>query len=173
MMRRAMSRGLETLRHIDSWMSRRDGRRRLLVDARTPVNFRIFAPVYRAPADATLVSRSSSRPATNHTGWPRSTVRRGDVPLITPARAALMKFDAYVASDFMWTRAPARHLPDSDIPRRRREIRLRRAGQIDARMASPVLHQLAPVAQLHRGGRDRCRTAPRSGSSACRRSTAS
>jgi CDP-glycerol glycerophosphotransferase (TagB/SpsB family) len=105
MMRRATSRGLETLRHIDSWMSRRDGRRRLLVDARTPVNFRIFAPVYRllrTDPRLQIFFTASDEPHRMAEIY----FEAGDVPLITPARAALMKFDAYVASDFMWAALP-------------------------------------------------------------------
>jgi CDP-glycerol glycerophosphotransferase (TagB/SpsB family) len=105
MMRRAMSRGLEPLRHIDSWMSRRDGRRRMLVDARTPVNFRIFAPVYRllrTDPRLQIFFTASDEPHRMAEIYREA----GDVPLITPARAARMKFDAYVASDFMWAALP-------------------------------------------------------------------
>ena len=105
MMRRATSRGLETLRHIDSWMSRRDGRRRLLVDARTPVNFRIFAPVYRLLRTDPRLQIFFTATDEPHR-MAEIYCEAGDVPLITPARAALMKFDAYVASDFMWTALP-------------------------------------------------------------------
>ena len=172
MMRRATSRGLETLRHIDSWMSRRDGRRRILVDARTPVNFRIFAPVYRASADRPSSPDLLHGKRRTTPDRPRSTVRRATFPDHAGARGAdevrrLRRIRLHVDG------TPARYMPHSDIPRRRREIRLRRAGQVDARMASTVLHQLSSVAQLHRGGRDRCRTALPSGSLACRRSTAS
>ena len=79
MMRRAMRRGLETLRHIDSWMSRRDGRRRILVDARTPVNFRMFAPVHRAAADrpsCPIFFTASDEPDR----MARSTARRATFP---------------------------------------------------------------------------------------------
>ncbi len=105
MMRRATRRGLEALRHIDSWMSRRDGRRRLLVDARTPVNFRIFAPVYRVlRTDPRLQIFFTASDEPHRIG--EIYREAGDVPLITPVRAALMKFDAYVASDFMWAALP-------------------------------------------------------------------
>ena len=44
MMRRATAADRDPAAHR-SWMSRRDGRRRILVDARTPVNFTMVAPV--------------------------------------------------------------------------------------------------------------------------------
>ena len=53
-------------------------------------------------------------------------------------------------SDFMWARAAARHVPHPDVPRRRRQVRLRRARPIDARVAPAVLRQRAAAAQLHR-----------------------
>jgi hypothetical protein len=105
MIGRVLSRGVGTLRRADTWLSRRDGRRRVLVNARTPVNFRIFAPVYR-------LLRSDPRLEIFFTASdePQRTAQiyheAGDVPLVTPARAALMKFDAYLASDFMWTALP-------------------------------------------------------------------
>ena len=105
----------------------------------------------------TLVSSSSSRPAKNRTGSARSTARRGDVrPDHAGARGAdevrrLRRVRLHVGV------TPARHLPHPDVPRRRRQVRLRRAGQVDARLASTVLRQRAPAAQLHRGRRDRPR----------------
>ena len=41
---------IDTLRRVDHAIGRRSGRRRILVDARTPVNFTMVAPVYRALA---------------------------------------------------------------------------------------------------------------------------
>jgi len=38
------------LRRVDRAIGRRSGTRRILVDARTPVNFTMIAPVYRAIA---------------------------------------------------------------------------------------------------------------------------
>jgi hypothetical protein len=83
-------------------MTRR--RRRILVDARTPVHYAMFAPVHRAmegddrlrfsfiasddPAQATSIFRDAGAEAS----------------LIGPLAAALVKFDAYLTSDFTWTR---------------------------------------------------------------------
>ena len=96
---------LRHVRDLDRWATRRDGRRRVLVDARTPVNFTMFAPVYRVlqhdPRLEVLFTASEE---------PRRLAEiyrdAGTVPLIHPTRAARMKFDAYVASDFMWALLP-------------------------------------------------------------------
>jgi len=105
MIGRVLSHGVETLRRADTWLSRRDGRRRVLVDARTPVNFRIFAPVYqllRTDPRLEISFTASNEPRRMAEIYHEA----GDLPFVGPARAAMLKFDAYVASDFMWTTLP-------------------------------------------------------------------
>lgn len=86
--------------------ARRDATRRILVDGRTPVNYVMVAPIHDAMKDDPRVrfyftaSEEPHRLADIYRGAPR------DATLITPRRAALMKFDAYVASDFMWATLP-------------------------------------------------------------------
>jgi hypothetical protein len=79
-------------------------RRRILVDARTPVHYAMFAPVHRAmegddrvrfsfiasddPAQAATIFRDAGAAAS----------------IMGPLAAALVKFDAYLTSDFTWTR---------------------------------------------------------------------
>jgi hypothetical protein len=100
-----LRRGVDAARAIDTRMARRKGRRRVLVDARTPVNFTMVAPLYRVMhGDPRLEFwfTASEEPA-------RMTEIYRDAPgvhLVHPRRAALMKFDAYIASDFMWAPLP-------------------------------------------------------------------
>ena len=96
---------ISALRALDTRWSRRSGRRRLLVDARTPVNFTMVAPVVRAMARDPRVEFSFT--ASEEPGRMAAIYREAaGVRTIHPARAALMKFDAYVASDFMWASLP-------------------------------------------------------------------
>jgi CDP-glycerol glycerophosphotransferase (TagB/SpsB family) len=79
-------------------------KRRILIDARTPVHYTMFAPVHTAMQDDDRVrfyfcaSEEPSRAASifHEAGE--------GARLIGPAAAALTKFDAYVTSDFTWTR---------------------------------------------------------------------
>jgi CDP-glycerol glycerophosphotransferase (TagB/SpsB family) len=79
-------------------------KRRILVDARTPVNYSMFAPVHTAMEDDARVQFcfvASEEPAKAasifHDAGPNARI-------VSPAAAALMKFDAYLTSDFTWTR---------------------------------------------------------------------
>jgi CDP-glycerol glycerophosphotransferase (TagB/SpsB family) len=97
---------VERARALDAWLTRRPGSGRLLVDARTGVNYTMFAPVYEQMrsdprlAFAFMASEDPHRLREIYREAPPGT------PLIGNRRAALMKFDAYVASDFMWARLP-------------------------------------------------------------------
>ena len=95
----------ETVRALDTRWSRRAGTRRILVDSRTPVNFTMVAPVVRAMENDSRVEFLFT--ASEEPGRMAAIYREApDVRTIHPARAALMKFDAYVASDFMWASLP-------------------------------------------------------------------
>ena len=78
--------------------------KRILVVARTPVHYAMFAPVQRAMAGDDRVRFylvASEEPAK------ADRIFRDAGPhanVIGPARAALTAFDAYVTSDFMWQR---------------------------------------------------------------------
>jgi len=93
------------LQQVDTRISRLSGGRRILVDSRTPVNFTMVAPVVRAMAHDARVqfyftaSEDRDRLAHIYREAP-------GVWTIDARRAALMKFDAYVASDFMWASLP-------------------------------------------------------------------
>jgi CDP-glycerol:poly(glycerophosphate) glycerophosphotransferase len=92
---------LRGVRRLDKRLSRRSDRRRILVDARTPVNFTMVAPVYHAiQADPRVeyYFTASEEPARIAGIYHEAPGLR----LIHPRRAAAIRFDAYIASDFMW-----------------------------------------------------------------------
>jgi CDP-glycerol glycerophosphotransferase (TagB/SpsB family) len=92
---------LRGVRGLDRRVTRRPDRRRILVDARTPVNFTMAAPVYRAMQADPRVEYYFT--ASEEPGRLTGIYHEADgVRLIHPRRAALIRFDAYVASDFMW-----------------------------------------------------------------------
>ena len=96
---------VDLLRRVDRAAGRRSGRRRILVDARTPVNFTMIAPVYRtmaADARVEFFFTASEEPHRLRDIYHEAP----GVPMVTPARARAMRFDAYVASDFMWQSLP-------------------------------------------------------------------
>jgi hypothetical protein len=103
---RALARSaLEAVRSLDTRLSRRSGRRRLLVDARTPVNFTMVAPVVRAMEQDPRIEFWFT--ASEEPGRVREIFHEAPgVRTVHPRRAALMKFDAYIASDFMWALLP-------------------------------------------------------------------
>jgi hypothetical protein len=93
------------VRGLDTRISRRSGRRRILVDSQTPVNFAMVAPVFRAMAPDHRIDWYFTASEEPH----RMSSIYGEAPgvhILHPVRAALMKFDAYVASDFMWASLP-------------------------------------------------------------------
>ena len=89
------------VRELDKRLSRRSDRRRILVDGHTPVNFTMVAPVFRAmqrdPRVAFCFTASHESSQIDYVYHEAPDVRR-----IHPRRAALVKFDAYVTSDFLW-----------------------------------------------------------------------
>jgi hypothetical protein len=96
---------IETLRRADRAIGRRSGGRRILVDARTPVNFTMIAPVFRAMAADPRLSFSFT--ASEDPDRLRDIYREApDVSIVAPSRARFMRFDAYIASDFMWQPLP-------------------------------------------------------------------
>jgi hypothetical protein len=97
---------LGTMRRLDNALGRRAGTRRILVDGRTPLNYEMVAPVVRAMAADRRVSFSFTASED-----PRrlSDIYRGGPSgrsLISPGRAALHRWDAYLTSDFMWATLP-------------------------------------------------------------------
>lgn len=102
-----MKRSLLThaVRRIDRAIGHRSDQRRILVDARTPVNYTVVAPAVRAMAADARVSfyfTASEEPNRLRDIYPEAP----GVELIAPAAAQRMRFDAYLASDFMWQPLP-------------------------------------------------------------------
>jgi hypothetical protein len=100
-MNRVVRTFLNGVRRIDMLLGHRSSQRRILVDARTPVNFTMVAPVFRMMDRDPRVEfyfTASEEPERRSDIY---TEARG-IRMIHPKRAALVKFDAYVASDFIW-----------------------------------------------------------------------
>jgi len=94
-----------TLRRIDRALHARRGTRQVLVDSRTPVNYEMVAAVVRAMASDPRVRFAFT--ASRDVRRLREIYRdAGDQWLVTPARAALMKWDVYLTSDFLWASLP-------------------------------------------------------------------
>jgi hypothetical protein len=103
--KRAVVRALGGVRSLDTAISRRSGQRRILVDGRTPVNFTMVAPVVRAmERDARVAFCFTASEEPHRLAEIYREAR--DVRTIHPRQAMLMKFDAYIASDFMWAWLP-------------------------------------------------------------------
>ena len=102
---RALTDRAKRLHAWDERFSRRDGKRRILIDGRTPVNYTVVAPVVRAlQADERIeifftASEEPQRMKEIYCDAPTAVT-------VHPLRAAAMKFDAYLASDFVWTTLP-------------------------------------------------------------------
>ena len=100
------------LSNITKWVQQTDTRwqrrihpgRCVLVNARTAMNSAVIVPIYRAMQDprVTFFFTASEEPSRLRDIYHEAP----DVELITPSRARLMRFDAYVASDFMWQPLP-------------------------------------------------------------------
>lgn len=80
--------------------------RRILVDSRTAVNYTMVRPVVKAMADDPRVEFAFTASDEPHR---LSEIYKEAPPThrpITPTRAAFMKWDAYLTSDFMWATLP-------------------------------------------------------------------
>src|SRR4051794_8580396 len=77
-------------------------RRRILVDARTPVHYAMFAPVHRAMEQDDRVRFSFV--ASDEPGQAEYIFRGagGNGSVVRPFAAAVTRFDAYLTSDFTW-----------------------------------------------------------------------
>jgi hypothetical protein len=90
---------------MDVALTRR-GRRRVLIDSRTAMNYVMAAPVQAALAADPRIDFFATA-----TDSPKAiqSIYRGALPrtrVITPAHAALMRFDAYLTADLLWARLP-------------------------------------------------------------------
>jgi hypothetical protein len=95
---------VKLFRSIDARISRRGDRRAVLVNARTPMNYAVMRPVVEAMSQDQRVDfyfTASEQPF-------RIREVFNEAPpgarLISPKRAALRRFDAYIAADLLWLR---------------------------------------------------------------------
>lgn len=81
-------------------------RRRILIDAGLPMEFSMIAPIHRRLSQDPRVEFLFT--SSVHPDKPsRIFADAGDgIQIISPARAAMMKFDAYLAADFIWAKLP-------------------------------------------------------------------
>ena len=82
----------------------RSRHRNILVDARTPMNYAVIRPVCDSMRDDRQVRfyfTASEQPSRANEIYRESTE---DIRIITPNRAALGRFDAYIAADLLWAR---------------------------------------------------------------------
>jgi CDP-glycerol glycerophosphotransferase (TagB/SpsB family) len=93
-------------RAADVALTRRDGRRTVLIDSRTSMNYVVAAPIQAAmAADPRVRFYATSTEPTSRV----QDVYREALPgttLLSPARASLMRFDAYLTADLLWARLP-------------------------------------------------------------------
>jgi CDP-glycerol glycerophosphotransferase (TagB/SpsB family) len=79
-------------------------KRRILVDARTRMNYAMFAPVHaamRGDSRLRFAFISSEDPSRNREVFADA---GGDATLVGRLRAAMLRYDAYITSDFTWTK---------------------------------------------------------------------
>jgi CDP-Glycerol:Poly(glycerophosphate) glycerophosphotransferase len=99
---------LSHVRALDTRFQRllRPERRRILIDAGLPMEFSMIAPIHRRLSQDSRVEFFFVSSVHPHNAC-RIFADAGDaIEIISPARAALMKFDAYLAADFIWAKLP-------------------------------------------------------------------
>jgi hypothetical protein len=96
----------DTIRRLDRAVSRPRDRRRILVDSRTPVNYEMVAPVVRAMEDDRRVEFAFTASEEPHHLRDIYRHAAAGTRLVSPRRAALGRWDAYLTSDFMWATLP-------------------------------------------------------------------
>ena len=100
-LRRYAAAAWQTARRLDRAIGHRSSVRRILVDARTPVNYTIVAPMHRAMAADPRLSFHFTASEEPHRL--RDIYREApDIRLVDSNRAKLTRYDAYLTSDFMW-----------------------------------------------------------------------
>lgn len=104
----SLKRVISTARDIDLRFQRWRAldRRRLLINARTPMNYATVAPIVeRMQRDerCEFFFTSSEKPEVTESVYVDA---QQPFELVTPARASLMQFDVYLAADFLWMKLP-------------------------------------------------------------------
>ena len=98
---------IEIAREADKrWQRWRKPLRSVLVDARTPMNYAIIAPIHKAMrSDQRVQFYFTSSEAPNLAAKIFSEADE-TARIISPRRAAMMRFDAYLVADLLWVRLP-------------------------------------------------------------------
>jgi hypothetical protein len=101
-----VARSVDRARALDTSLTRRSNRRGILFDGRTPMNYAIVAPVHaamRADERVGYYFINSDEPSRA----PEVFAEAGaGARVITPLRAAFMRFDAYLTCDIVWATLP-------------------------------------------------------------------
>jgi CDP-glycerol glycerophosphotransferase (TagB/SpsB family) len=97
---------VEGTRALDVALTRRPNTRRVLLDSRTAMNYVMAAPVQAGLAGDSRIQFFAT--STDGASPLREIYRRAlaGTTVITPARAAFMRFDAYLTADLLWARLP-------------------------------------------------------------------
>ena len=98
---------IKSIRDTDKYLSRRiSDRRRILVDALTPMNFAVIEPIFTALRGDRRIKFyfTSSKEPDKATNVFRELDERRNI--IGPGGAAMLRFDAYLAADRMWAILP-------------------------------------------------------------------
>jgi len=95
-------------RSLDSrWQRFRNPEQRLvLIDSGLPMEFSMIAPIYRGLRKDPRIKVFFTSTVRPHDSSGIFAEAGGDIAIITPRQAALKKFDAYLAADFIWAKLP-------------------------------------------------------------------
>jgi hypothetical protein len=97
---------IDSARALDIALTRRNDARTVLIDSTTAMNYVMTAPIQAAmSADPRIRFYATS----SDTASPMSEIYRRALPgtrLVSPLRAAAMRFDAYLTADLLWARLP-------------------------------------------------------------------
>lgn len=103
-----LSRIIAHVRSLDARWERtlNPNRRRILVNAGLPMEFSMIAPIHRQLSKDSRVQFFFT--STVHPDEPRPIFAEAGnhIQIVSPGRAALMKFHAYLAADFIWAKLP-------------------------------------------------------------------
>jgi len=105
-MRRHVRRAIEAARSLDRRLTRRRDLRRILFNARTAMNYAMVAPVRRAmETDPRIEFYFTASEAPKQAA---AILREAgaDARIVSPRRASIMRFDAYIAADLLWLTLP-------------------------------------------------------------------
>jgi len=105
-LRRHAWQAVQTARAIDAALTRRDGRRDVLIDSRTAMNYVMASPIQAALSTDSRVrfyatSSDSQNALPDVYPHPLPGTR-----LISPSHAQLRRFDAYLTADLLWAKLP-------------------------------------------------------------------